>query len=327
MVKGYYEDLLGTEGWGSMLWSVRLEEPEDWKWGGAPTESSIRETGTMRGGVYYPDLDVVHKGAAFRTNRWGLRDEDFELEKTAGTCRIVLLGSSYADGAGVEMEATFGEQLEDRFREEPLSDACADTQVLNFSFPGDSIVRQVAALQRNAVPFQPDAVLVVATTNEALHAVRNARDSVLQEVPDMDPEIQTVLDRAGIVPGMSAEEVERRLNAHSDELLASAYRALARTAAEHGLDVLWFLLPLTDDDDRRYEESYAHLSAMVKEAGLVPVNLAGVYGDLNERDQVRLAPWDWHPNREGHSRIAERMEREIRERSFLGRSPQMRRPG
>jgi len=327
MVKGYYEDLLGTEGWGSMLWSIRLEEPEDWRYGGVPVREVIRETGRMRGGEYYPDLDLIHKGTTFRTNRWGMRDEEVEPEKPEGTFRIVLLGSSYAEGAGVEAEATFGERLERSLRERPLSEACTDTQILNFSFPGDSIIRQVTALAQSALQFQPDAVLVVATTNERLHAVRNVRDAVLNDVPDLHPDLRALLDRAGIAPTMAPEEVERRLNAHADELLTWGYRSLARIAAERGMDVLWFLLPLTDDDDRRFEESYADLSELVRAQGLTPVSLGGVYGDLNERDQVRLAAWDWHPNREGHARIAERIEAELRKRAFLGRLPRMRRPG
>jgi hypothetical protein len=319
MVKGYYEDLLGIEGWGSMLWSVRLDEPETWEWNGQPGSEFIRETGDFRGAEYLPGIDATHKGASFRTNRWGLRDADVELEKPAGTCRIVLLGSSYADGAGVEMESTFPQLLEQRLNREPLSRGCAAYEILNFSFPGDSIVRQAVALARGGLRFQPDAVLAVATTNEALHAVRNVRDAVLARVPDMDPEVQEIVRRAGVAPEMSAEEIERRLNPFTDEILGWGYGTLARIAAEHGMDALWCLLPLTDDEDRRFEESYDHLARLVEAQGLTPVSLGGVYGELNERDQVRLAPWDWHPNREGHSRIAERIYRELEGRGFLER--------
>jgi len=215
------------------------------------------------------------------------------------------------------MKSTFEHLLEQRLNREPLSGRCTACEILNFSFPGDSIVRQVTALARSGVRFQPDAVLAVATTNEALHAVRNVRDAVLAGVSDMDPAVQEVVRRAGIVAEMSPEEIERRLNPFTDEILAWGYGKLARTAAEHGLEALWCLLPLTDDEDRRFEESYRHLARLVTEQGLMPVNLGGVYGELNERDQVRLAPWDWHPNREGHARIADRIYRELESRSFL----------
>ncbi|MGQ0723434.1 MAG: GDSL-type esterase/lipase family protein [Candidatus Eiseniibacteriota bacterium] len=317
MVKGYYEDLLGTEGWGSMLWSVRLEEPETWRWSGRPTSEFIRETGDFRGGEYIPGLDVTHKGASFRTNRWGLRGEDVEPAKPSGTCRIVLLGSSYADGAGVELESTFAWLLQERLDREPLSGRCASTEIVNLAFPGDSIVRQVVALIRTGLRFEPDAVLAVATTNEALHAVRNVRDSVVGRAPDIDPEVQEIVRRAGVTPEMSVEEMERRLNAFTDEILSWGYRKLASTAAEQGIDAMWCLLPLTDDEDHRFEESYRHLSRLAEQQGLTAVSLGGVYGDLNERDQVRLAPWDWHPNSEGHSRIAERLHREMASRGFL----------
>jgi D-alanyl-lipoteichoic acid acyltransferase DltB (MBOAT superfamily) len=317
MVKGYYEDLLGTEGWGSMLWSVRLDEPETWRWNGRPVSEFIRETGDFRGAEYVPAVDALHKGAAFRTNEWGLRDDDLQLEKAPGTCRIVLLGSSYADGAGVELESTFASLLEERLTREPLAERCAATEIVNLAFPGDSIVRQVVAFERTGLRFQPDAVLAVTTTNEALHAVRNVRDSVVDRAPDMDPELQEIVRRAGVSPDMPPEEMERRLNAHTDEILSWGYAKLARAAAEQGIDAMWCLLPLTDDEDFRFAESWRHLSRLAEGQGLVAVSLGGVYGDLNERDQVRLAPWDWHPNREGHSRIAERLQRELVSHGFL----------
>jgi D-alanyl-lipoteichoic acid acyltransferase DltB (MBOAT superfamily) len=327
MVRGYYEDLLGVESWGSMLWSIRVEEPEDWRWGGRPTAEFLRETGDFRGAEYAPNVDTVHKGAPFRTNRWGLRGPDFDREKPEGTCRILLLDSSFGDGAGVEVESTFAGLLERALNGRPPSDRWSAYQVINLSLPGDSIVRQMAALSRIGLQFRPDAVIVVATTNEELHAVRNVSDAVAARAPDIDPEVSAILERAGIDVSMSDEEIERRLNGVSDEILGWGYRTLARTAAEHGLEVFWCLLPLTDDDDRRVTDSFDRLSPLVSAEGLTPVSLEGVYGDLNERDRIRLAPWDWHPNREGHALIAQRLERELRGQGFLEGTPRMRRPG
>ena len=53
------------------------------------------------------------------------------------------------------------------------------------------------------------------------------------------------------------------------------------------------------------------MSHIVEEAGLVAINLEGVYGPIRDRGNLKLAPWDWHPNAKGHELLARRIYKEL----------------
>ena len=58
----------------------------------------------------------------FATNRWGMRDRDYDLAKSSGTFRIALLGSSNVMGWGVPQEDVFETILEARLNDDRPED-------------------------------------------------------------------------------------------------------------------------------------------------------------------------------------------------------------
>ena len=50
----------------------------------------------------------------------------------------------------------------------------------------------------------------------------------------------------------------------------------------------------------------ARLADLAAEAGFAIVNLSDVYDNQN-REALRVAEWDWHPNAQGHRLLAERL--------------------
>jgi hypothetical protein len=71
------------------------------------------------------------------------------------------------------------------------------------------------------------------------------------------------------------------------------------------------MLPKLGDADSAYEGEWEILSRMWRTAGLQAVHMGDVYGPLNQRNEYKLAPWDWHPNAKGHRLIANRVVREL----------------
>lgn len=317
LVKGYYEDLLGVESSGSMAWSVRLEKPENWEWNGASQAEHAVSTSDIRVSGFKPSIDLLHKGRQFRTNQWGFRGPEVESTKPADTRRIALLGSSYTVGAGVEFEHTFPSLLQQQLSESRVSDAERHYEVLNFAHGGDSILRRVARLRHSALQFNPDIILDMSTTDEIDLAVRNLRAAVEDPGIDIDPFLRDVIERSGANAGMSRDEIERRLRPFGNEICRWGYRQLAAETRQHGAHGAIFVLPRTGDTESMYERELEFLSAIGTEVGLQVVSMEGVYGPASDRNDIKLAPWDWHPNVSGHERIGRRMFEELSRLDFM----------
>jgi D-alanyl-lipoteichoic acid acyltransferase DltB (MBOAT superfamily) len=323
LVKGYYEELLGGESSGSMVWSVRLEEPETWKWNGRPGSDYRVSTNDLRGAELRPHIVAVDKGQLFTTNQWGMRDREYEKIKSPGTLRIAMFGSSYTVGAGVRMEDTFPWLLENRLNSEQNDSSHRKTEILNFAVAGDSILQRVARLQKRALDFDIDAVVDVSVSGDTQLAVRGLRDAVLERVPDLNPELLAIVDKAAINRAMSKDEIERRLGPFAKDILRFGYRELAATTRQNGVKVVVVVLPRLDDTDELYREESARISALATEVGIEAIRLEGVYGTLNDRNSLKLASWDWHPNTQGHALLAARLYEEFQSIDFATTSSRL----
>jgi hypothetical protein len=85
----------------------------------------MRPTSDYRRFDLAPFVDVVFKGARFRTNGWGMRDKECSRAKPPNTYRIVAVVASYLMGSGVASSETFESLLEERLnRQLTLSLEC-----------------------------------------------------------------------------------------------------------------------------------------------------------------------------------------------------------
>ena len=307
LVKGYYEQMLGAETSGAMAWSVIPDKPEGWHWDGKPEAEFIVETGDIRSTAFRPDLAATHKGRDFITNQWGLRGPEIQKAKPAGTVRIAMLGSSYTVGAGVEAELTFPFRLEGHLNEELAGTVAERFEVLNLAYPGESVLRSSARLEKQAGDFDVDIAIYMSVTDETQFVLRNLRDVVKRENTNVDPILLDVIKRAEVTPDMTADEIERRLRPFGDELLNWGYREFAQYTERNGIAPIVFVLPRTGDTVTHYSNEWEHLSKIAGAAGLSVVNLDGVYGSPKDRNNLKLAPWDWHPNAKGHELLARRI--------------------
>ena len=96
------------------------------------------------------------------TNARGMLDVPREEAKPAGTLRVACLGDSVGGDCSLPTDnacAALERVLRDARGGRP-------TEVLNFSVPGYSTLQEARALETKALPFQPDAVVVLYVVND-----------------------------------------------------------------------------------------------------------------------------------------------------------------
>lgn len=93
---------------------------------------------------------------SFRINSLGMRsDSEYSLQKPPGVCRIALLGDSFFMGYEVELENSFAALLSNTLNSKGWT-----TEVLNFSVSGFGTAEHLIALERRALAYNPDIVIM-----------------------------------------------------------------------------------------------------------------------------------------------------------------------
>jgi hypothetical protein len=91
-------------------------------------------------------------------NRFGFRDRDRTLKKAPGVYRVAVLGDSYTEARGVDVDKTFTALAEEELR------GCAafggGVEVLNFGVSGYGTGQELLTLQQRVWQFDPDLVVV-----------------------------------------------------------------------------------------------------------------------------------------------------------------------
>ena len=306
--RGYYENLLANDNYTSGLFGAQPQKPADWV--GIYETDAVLQRNDERLWELLPDMDITFKGARLRTNRWGMRDQDYSMEKPAGAYRMAVLGASYVMGAGVADNESFEAIVEDRLNADTGASPHVIYEILNFSVGGYGLVQQVAVAHEQVFDFEPDVVLYVVQPEEVRRTIERLLPVILQGNDIQSVYLREVLDRIGYEPGMDRPELRKRLYTVGEELVEWGYSEIASLCREHGATPALVILPntarlFTDEEIDFLENLAGRLEFEI-------LNLQGVFAGRN-LEEVRLASWDLHPNQLGHQLIADRLYALIKE--------------
>lgn len=304
--RGYYENLVGVNR-NSRLWQANVQRPADWN--KAPKGVYI-PTNDFRGTEMAPNLEFNFKGAKVTSNRWGMRDRDYELEKPADTTRIALLGPSHIFGSGVNNDQTFEAVLEKKLNSSNES-GHHQTEILNFSLPGRTAVRLMAILEYKAFSFDPDIVFYVGHKDDAGRVTNSVAKRVFYEYKIPYPGLQAIIDRAGVEKNMDLDTLKNRFSPFGNEILAWAYTRIVQECRQRGIIPIYILQPMTSE--RLSEADTEKDITQAKTAGFTTIDMREVFR-LQDPDSLGIAKWDNHPNAKAHRLIAELLFETMRER-------------
>jgi D-alanyl-lipoteichoic acid acyltransferase DltB (MBOAT superfamily) len=329
--RGYYEELVGVNRFNSQLWEVYARRTE--RFPIIEETSAIRHTLDFLKLELRPLVGIPYNGGSFRTNRWGMRDQHYELAKPANTYRIALLGPSYSVGWGVNDHETF-EWVAERRLNQDAEPGALRVEILNFSVPSYSVPQQLVVLEQRVLDFQPDAAFLTFHPDDGNFAARHLGEMALLGRTIPFPFLREIVRRAGVRaveprPGSKwpteseiskhRDEALKRLAPFRNEILGQSYRWLVQACKARGVRPIWVYVS-TPGFPIEPEEHATHIR-LARESGFTVLDLSGAYTGHDPR-VLRLADWDRHPNPRGHQLLADALVEALRARDgVLARPP------
>ncbi|MFQ5615830.1 MAG: GDSL-type esterase/lipase family protein, partial [Anaerolineales bacterium] len=298
--RGYYENLIGVNQFNSQLWEIYAKRPDDWPaiW---ETEAA-RLTDDFLKYELAPSVKFTYHGAAFSTNRWAMRDKDYEKTPLPDTFRIAFFGSSISMGSGVANDKTFEAIVEARLNQEQNTYAY---EILNVSVGGYTALQKLAALETRALSFEPDALFYVPHPNhEKIRALLHLAEMVRLDIDLPFDYLEDIVVQAGIDANTPELAATKQLEPYGDEILSWAYGQIAEQSRQRGVLPVWVYVPSTPEYVENSEDA-ANMIRIAEEAGFIILDLSNAYDAQEDRTALFIAEWDFHPNGQGHQMLAE----------------------
>jgi hypothetical protein len=296
--RGYYENLLSVDRFNSQLWEVYTKKPANWL--DVQNAGLKRFTGGFEQTELVPSFVSRSNYGMISTNRWGMRDQDYERKPPANTYRIAMLGASLVMGWGVGDGETFEALLERRLNAEqgPMK-----YERLNFGVPGYQPLQQLVAADK-ALTFSPDAIFYIATGREGSRASWYLVEVVQKNINIPYEPLRSIVVKAGLKASMDETTARKLLQPFRSEILCWMYKRIVEESRAKGVRPVLVFLPQVREGT--WQEETPETLRIAEVAGFIIINLAEVYKD-QDITKIRLAEWDDHPNLRGHQLIASRL--------------------
>lgn len=259
----------------------------------------------LMGGIR-PNMRSLFLGQPFSTNRFGMRDRDYDEAKPADVFRIVLIGPSYVLGWGVGDSETIDVNLEARL-DSLARRSGRRVEVLNVSFPAWSVAQETYAIDALAARFHPDVIVLALHPFELMFAADRLRDAMSRGIAVPDSELRAVIQSAGISPGVSAVQLRERLRIAEPRWHQRVFSWASELGASHGARVVGLAMAVPGEEFENTQRVLLRAAQAVRFDILACTRVFhGVRTDL-----VAVSASDHHPNALGSRMLADCAFREL----------------
>jgi len=117
-----------------------------------------------------------------KINNRGLRDDNHDYQKLAGTIRIVALGDTVIFGSGIDYEETSMYLLEKEFK-----DRGKNVEIINTAAPAYQPISEINFYKSEGHKYDPDYVLMVLAMSDILEADTSQLRANVEEYGDLLP--------------------------------------------------------------------------------------------------------------------------------------------
>ncbi len=245
---------------------------------------------------FIPNVSRMQNGVLIETNTYGMRDKEYSLKKPKDVYRIALLGASYEMGNGVDGNCVYETLVENK-----LNTQGKKIELLNFSLGGYTTLQHVYLMDTKICNFEPDAVIFFTHIRElSRYSVFFSR--FIQNGIDLHyPFLKNIEAESGITQGMSAIEIQDRLEPYVNEIIPWTYDTLVAMCHQHNVRPIWMYAPTTNDPF--IVESYETQRMWAQKAGFECYTIHDAF-DGYTYELLRVSEKNPHPNCMGHELLA-----------------------
>jgi hypothetical protein len=267
--------------------------------------------------VLKPNLTFDHEGARWSTNSLGMRDREYATEKPPDTFRIAFVGDSIGSGWGVNDGEAFESILERRLDERSRKAGGPAVEILNFAVPGHGPGQRWDHFTRVGWGTGPDLVIFESTLADAGWDERRLRGLLPRGIGWDTPLYREALAASGARPGGTSEDYKRVLRPYREMFFKGVYRAVVADCRARGVACFLILVPRVGKAADPAEREQMVATAL--DAGFAAVvDLTDTYEGIDPAT-LAIGPDDFHPNADGHARLARRLEAALDRQPALGR--------
>jgi hypothetical protein len=271
----------------------------------------------LREYVLKPNLSVFCKGVSWSTNELGMRDRSYATAKPANCVRLALVGDSIGAGWGIEDGRGFEPTLELTLDGRSRAAGGPGVEILNFAVPGYAPGQRWENFTRVGWSLEPDLVIYEATLADPGWDERRLRGLLPRGIGWDSPLYRDALARAGARRGLGMEAYKEVLRPSRWEILAGVYRTIAGDCRDRGVPSVWVLIPRVGKAADPAERD--RLMALASRSGFsAVVDLSDTFDGIDPQ-ALAIDPADYHPNAEGHARLASRLDAALTARPELRR--------
>ena len=272
----------------------------------------------------YAPNSIVHSGnVSYQYNEEGFRDIRHVYNSTRHIRRIVIVGDSVSEGAGVPWESVFAPQLQARLGDE--------YEVINWSMSGLNTPQEVHLLEKPGLAYRPDIVILNFVLNDAdfyteyFAAKRfvEQKDSAIGLLGvSVSPKVKQLLKSSAFIYFIKQrmENLIGRITGRSEVNYYSAlwgkdenrhkvmdgFAKIADLSKTHGFRPFIVIWPLLTDYGT-YQFLYVHewVAEQAHKNGLEVIDLLKSFTQMPFRSLQVTAEDNVHPNAIGHRIAAE----------------------
>jgi hypothetical protein len=251
----------------------------------------------LREYVLKPGLSVIRKGVSWSTNDLGMHDGPYATSKPAHCLRIALVGDSIGAGWGVDDGRGFEPVLERTLDGRSRAAGGPSVEVLNFAVPGYAPGQRWENFGRVGWSMGIDLVVYEATLADPGWDERRLRGLLPKGIGWDSPMYRDALARTRARPGRGMDDYKEDLRPARWDLLAGVYRTIADDCRGRGVPSVWVLIPRV-----------GKATDLARRSGVsAVVGLSDAFDGLDP-EALAIDPSDYHPNAEGHARLASRLD-------------------
>ncbi|MCL4522496.1 MAG: SGNH/GDSL hydrolase family protein [Acidobacteria bacterium] len=301
---GYYQTLLNE---GARVANAGLANPA----GGidASAQEGLYAPGGFLGWKFWPSASTVSRDGRSRliTNRFGMADRDYSLEKAPGTRRIALLGDSIVRGWGIATKDDFEELLEDRLNSVYRDANIQKFEILNFAVDNYTITQHLDVARETVPPYKPDVYVVSFTDLTVFRKWGNHIGLLVHRRADLKYDYLKRLAReADLKASDTSDQIQAKLAPYRIPTLRWALGELKAHRSEERRPLILLLVPSVSDA-ALVRTGFQGAYELGPELGIPVIDLTDTFQGVEDMSPYRISGVDRHPNEQGHRKIFENL--------------------